>query len=272
VQTPPQSNRHEQAEEDRAHDGADDDVAELARADERLADDYARQPPDDHTDSHLHVGEALILGEQGARERHEPVRQRQAHHDHVADVDAEGADHLCVVAGGAHGGAQVRAEEHVDQQAGDGGRENREPEQRGVARTHVPTKDVYLSGMQCGRPEPVSHRRERLLGHERHIGLSHDVQVRRIEAGHDQNARQQTVDPEPGMKGCRDGPRERPGGSARGGRQRGVDATDEQRRGDGRAEGDRSVSRNVREGKDAEADEDAERQEREDQSDREGSN
>ena len=89
---------------------------ELPHADQRLADDDARQAPDDHADAHLDVGEALILREQRARQRDQAVRQRQAEHDHVLDVHAERADHLRVVAGGLHRRAEVRAEEHVDQQ------------------------------------------------------------------------------------------------------------------------------------------------------------
>ena len=83
-------------------------------ADQRLADDDAGQSPHHHADAHLHVGEALILRQQRAGERDQAVRQRQAEHDHVVDVDAERADHLRVVAGGLHGGAEVGAEEQIE--------------------------------------------------------------------------------------------------------------------------------------------------------------
>ena len=45
---------------------------ELPHADERLADDDAGQAPDHHADAHLHVGEALILRQQRARQRDRP--------------------------------------------------------------------------------------------------------------------------------------------------------------------------------------------------------
>ena len=61
-----------------------------AGADERLADDDAGQAPHHHADAHLHVGEALVLREQGAGERDQAVRERQAEDDHVADVRRRG--------------------------------------------------------------------------------------------------------------------------------------------------------------------------------------
>ena len=89
--------------------------AQIADADQRLADDDAGQSPDDHPDPHLHVGKALILGQERARHRNQAVRQREPEHDHVVDVDAEGPNHLRVVTGGLHRGAQVGAEEEIEQ-------------------------------------------------------------------------------------------------------------------------------------------------------------
>ena len=46
---------------------------ELPHADQRLADDDARQAPHDHADAHLHVGEALVLRQQRAGQRDQPL-------------------------------------------------------------------------------------------------------------------------------------------------------------------------------------------------------
>ena len=41
------------------------------------------RPQHDHADAHLHVGEALILGEQRAAQRDEAVRQRETENRHA---------------------------------------------------------------------------------------------------------------------------------------------------------------------------------------------
>ena len=46
-----------------------------------------------------------------------PFESRQAEHDHVVHVHAERADHLRVVAGRLHRGAEVRLEEGIEQRA-----------------------------------------------------------------------------------------------------------------------------------------------------------
>ena len=119
-------------------------------ADQRLADDDAGQAPDHHADAHLHVGEALVLRQQRAGQRDQAVGERQAEHDHVVDVHAERADHLRVVAGGAHRRAEVGAEEEVEDDA-DERRPHRAPATSIAASRdrHVPADDV-----QRGRRRP----------------------------------------------------------------------------------------------------------------------
>ncbi len=130
VETAAQRDRDEQPEEHRAHHRAGDDEAELPRPDQRLADDDAGESPHHHADAHLHVGEALILREQRAGERHQAVRQRQAEHDHRVHVDAERADHLRVVAGRLHRRAEMRAEEDEEDRRGQRGSKQREDQHR----------------------------------------------------------------------------------------------------------------------------------------------
>src|SRR5271165_1392153 len=60
-------------------------------------------PPHHDADSHLHIGEALVLRQQRAGDGHQSVRKRQAEHQHMAVIDPGGANHLRVVAGAAHG-------------------------------------------------------------------------------------------------------------------------------------------------------------------------
>ena len=71
------------------------------------------QSPDHHADTHLDVGKALILGQHGTSQRDETVRQREAENEDEIDAHAEGADHLGVVAGGAHCHAEVRLKKQV---------------------------------------------------------------------------------------------------------------------------------------------------------------
>ena len=90
------------------------------RADQRLADDDARQPPDHHADAHLHVGEALVLREQRAGQRDQAVARAPARGSIMLPTLTPSARIICgVVAGGAHGGAQVGAEEGVEQRTTD---------------------------------------------------------------------------------------------------------------------------------------------------------
>ena len=91
------------------------DRPEPAGADQGLAQDHARQAPDDHADAHLNVGEPLVLREDRARERDQGVGHHQAERDHPAHVDAQGPDHPRVVAGGPHRGPQAGPQEGPEQ-------------------------------------------------------------------------------------------------------------------------------------------------------------
>src|ERR1051325_7540808 len=88
IESPSKCDGDDQPEHDRAHDGAGERGADGVRPDERAADDHAGQPPDDHADAHLHVGEALVLREERAGERDEAVGDAEAEDGHVLDVDA----------------------------------------------------------------------------------------------------------------------------------------------------------------------------------------
>ena len=66
IETPAKRERDEQAEEDRSHDGSDDEESEAAGGDKGFADNDAGQSPDEHADAHLNISEALVLSEEGA--------------------------------------------------------------------------------------------------------------------------------------------------------------------------------------------------------------
>src|SRR5262245_14429459 len=78
VESPSQGNRHEQTKYDRPHHGADQEPADLSRSYQRFTNDHTRQPPYEHADPHLHVRETLVLGQQRARQRVQPIAQSQA--------------------------------------------------------------------------------------------------------------------------------------------------------------------------------------------------
>ena len=65
-----------------------------------LAHDDAGETGDDGADAHADVGEALLLRDQRAAERDEPVGDGQTDDARDVRVGAHGADHLLVVAGG----------------------------------------------------------------------------------------------------------------------------------------------------------------------------
>src|SRR5208337_736860 len=102
VHAPAQGDGDQQPEQHRTHHGADDGITKVASSHHRLADNDARQAPDNHADTHLHIGEPLILRQQGAREGDESVGDRKAEDDHLSVIRALRSDHLCIVAGGTH--------------------------------------------------------------------------------------------------------------------------------------------------------------------------
>ena len=83
----------------------------VTAAEQALAQHQAGEPGDDHADAHRHVGEALVLREQRAGQRHQAVgeQQRQGHHE--AGVEPQRARRLRVPARRAHREAEVGAEE-----------------------------------------------------------------------------------------------------------------------------------------------------------------
>ena len=91
--------------------------------DQRLADDHAGESPDNHSDAHLDISEALVLRQQRTRKGDEPVGQSDPEHGHVSITDSQGADHLVVVTCATHGRPQVCAKEDVQHSCGSEGGE-----------------------------------------------------------------------------------------------------------------------------------------------------
>src|SRR5205085_7300742 len=204
IQARTQRNRDEKTEQDRSHRCAHNQEPEACAADERLAEDYARKPPYHHADSHLHVGKPLVLREQCAGEGSKPIGHREAENHHVADVDAERADHLAVVARRAHRGAEIGAQERVKNAARGCDDERREHEHRGVARCDFPAEDDKAA-LTAEKPnaEMLGFGRERFGREQRNVALSHDVQIDRVERRHHENSRQQAIDAEARVKNSR---------------------------------------------------------------------
>src|SRR4029453_12357913 len=67
VEPQPQANCHQQTEKHGPHDGSDYGHSCLRRSHQRLADYHTGESPNDHANSHLYVGETLILGQERAR-------------------------------------------------------------------------------------------------------------------------------------------------------------------------------------------------------------
>ncbi len=109
---------------------------------ERFPDNHAGKPPHHHADSHLHIGETLILSEQRTGQSDETVRYRETSRDHGAVGSAQGPDHLSVVAGSAHGGSQIRSEKRVKDQASDDNRRKSRREPGGVPNPDLPAHHV----------------------------------------------------------------------------------------------------------------------------------
>src|SRR6267154_6296989 len=110
TEPPTQRDRNHQPEKNRAHHRADERQAHLVAANQRFADDDARQSPHHHADAHSDVGKSLILREQRAGERHQSIGDGQTENDHRAVVHAQRANHVHVVSRGAHGHAEVGAQ------------------------------------------------------------------------------------------------------------------------------------------------------------------
>ena len=83
----------------------------LVGADQGFADDDAGEPPDDHANAHADVRESLILASSAPESATKPLEIARPKTIMFCVVDAERANHLHVVAGGAHGHAEVGAEE-----------------------------------------------------------------------------------------------------------------------------------------------------------------
>ena len=105
--------------EHRPDDDRDQSRGDPATPEQRLTHDDARESGDDHAEAHLDVREALVLGEQGARESDEAVRRDQPDDDGATHRHAEGAGHLRVVARGSEREAEAGPEEQRQQPSHD---------------------------------------------------------------------------------------------------------------------------------------------------------
>src|SRR3954454_21057168 len=267
IESPAQRERDDQSKKHRAHDRADERGADAVGADQRAADDHARQSPHNHADAHLHIGESLVLREERAGECDQSVRDAEPEDDHVLDADAERADHLFVVARRAHRAAEVRVEEEPGDERDDQNDRADDDQRADVARAHRPTEE--RGGVVAGdlAAEVLRVGGDGGDGEERQVARAHHVQIDRVERGHHQDAGEQLIDLEARVQHAGADAGEAAGdecGDARGDR---MHAAREQR-GCGRgAEGDGAVGGDVGEAEDAIADVDAEGEKREDQSD-----
>ena len=98
---------------------------DAAEPEQRLADDDGGKTDDDGADAGGDIGEAVGLGEQGAGDADQRVRQRHAGIDLQLGADALRARHARVGAGGAHGEAEVARQEPREQDDGDSERGRR---------------------------------------------------------------------------------------------------------------------------------------------------
>ena len=76
-----------------------------AGAEQHLADNQGGQADDNGAGAHLHIREGLVLGNQRPGQGNHPVGNHQPQDNHVGGIDALGAGHVLVVAGGPDGGA-----------------------------------------------------------------------------------------------------------------------------------------------------------------------
>ena len=137
-----------------------------------LTDDDRRQTDDDGTAAHVDVREALILGQQAARQRHKAVGDHQTQNDGHIGVDALRTGHVLVGTGCAQCAAKLCAEEPVQHT----------DEERAEDKQH----DNRI--VECQRTDIPGRNQQTVLVHaDRQVGLAaaractHDAQVDRIE-------------------------------------------------------------------------------------------
>ena len=83
-------------------------------AQQNLADDDGSQANDNGASSHVHIGSALILGKQCARQGNQAVAEHQTNGNGDPGIHALGAGHPPVGAGGPQGAAVLRPEKPVE--------------------------------------------------------------------------------------------------------------------------------------------------------------
>ncbi len=109
----------------------------------------------------------------------QPVGEGEAEDENEIHAHAQRADHLRVVAGGAHGRAEVCPEEQVEHQAGENDQPQYAHQHRGIAHADGPTEDVEVAvvGVEQAQAERFGLAGERGFIQQRHVAFAHDVKV-----------------------------------------------------------------------------------------------
>ncbi len=74
-----------------------------------VANDHCRQTNDNGAPAGVDIGKSLVLGIQGAGQRHNPVGDHQSQNLVAVDIDSLGPAHVGVGAGGPDAAAQLRS-------------------------------------------------------------------------------------------------------------------------------------------------------------------
>jgi hypothetical protein len=216
-------------------------------AHECFAYDHAREADHDDTDPHLHVCEALVLGDQGAAQGDQAIRQGKPENGERLHAHAQGTHHLRIVAGGAHGRAELRSIKPVENQA-DGNHDDKAADQdRKVPNPDRPAEHVH-TGAPAGQriPDGSPIRGQRRLVDEGDIAAPHDSQIDRVKGRHRQYPGEQWLNATLRRHQARARARDKPGQSCNERGQRRIDALDDQRGRNRGAERNRALRSDVR--------------------------
>ena len=116
----PQRHRHDKAVQAASEHHAQNAAQHGALAHQRLADDEGSQCNGHHAGAHVDITAFLVLCQQPAGQRTQRTGYAQTHRDGKGGVDAGSPHHGGVIAGGADGKPQPRAQKAQHRRAGDG--------------------------------------------------------------------------------------------------------------------------------------------------------
>ena len=182
----------DQAEDERAQDHADGALRNASAAHEGAADEEACQGDGHHAGSDVDVDGLLGLGQEAAGEGREGVGDAEADGGGEGGVNRGRAHHVGVVARGADGEAEARAQEEREED----NHENHGDEGH----------QELILGRQGGSLQEILRQGEDGLGlvHVQERGIAHDGDVDGIEAGVDDDAGKEALDPHAGLEQGRD--------------------------------------------------------------------